>query len=72
MNNKSKVIKTLRAENFWPNGGYGYKVFLRKYIFDRQTGEYIGYLKGDKIICLDEQFHQVIKMKRNWMVKIYE
>lgn len=70
MNKKSKVIRYLKAENFWPNGGCGYRVFLRRYIFDRQTEEYVGYLKGDKIVCLDEEFKNNIERKRYWSVKL--
>lgn len=70
MNQKSKVIKYLQEKNFWPNGGYGYKVFLRKYIFDKQTNKYVGYLKNNLIVCLDEEFKNNIERKRYWSVKL--
>ena len=65
MNQKSKVIKFLREEIFWPNKGY--KIYFRRWIFDRETNKYVGYLKGALIVCLDDEFKRQIENKKVWM-----
>ena len=46
------------------------KSFLRKYIFDKQTNKYVGCLKNNLIVCLDEEFKNNIERKRHWSVKL--